>query len=782
MTQNSIPALKAMSSLQQTTSSEQQAALTGHGLKVTHAKTSVSFTVLSANTDRLVLQDNANKQSFSLPSSALTGDVRPSAGDTLLLVNANDRQLSFRLLSSTAATTGPIGQAFTLPLTYNRALIESWPRINLSAVNKAPLIISAQLSIDKNDISMAALAKVLIQNAVKLGQPLIELPILAKVDAIVQANQGNINALVKLPLSDIGSKDINISLPISEKLKSALQVGSKIEVVLSPNRKDASIQSVTIAKGISFANVDVQAANKANPLLQQKVQQISQSILFKTANLNPNAQSNVIQTYVQAIDKAILNALPKSFSDHIKAQIPSAQLADARLLISPNKPSLQGDSSSANNKQMTILVVPKPQLIQIVTQSVKPEHVARLLPDVSVKPPIERALEHISSTDAVSNNSINSAQKVIHDDKGMGKDTLLTQLTQRVPADAIRGLSGNIQHALNHTLAHSEPTAPVIYAVKTALESILVSAQPETRALLKPLLHQIRLMLAETISDTPKQPNESEAVNINQTAAKQALSSSDLPDLLRASMSTQAVTQIAHNAQVPSQNSFIDGLVSLLKLSLATKLAFPANSQSLAKSTEVPPNIAAFATQIIKQNQGKGDRASASRILHDIAASDSRSSLISDIGKLLSTHNTQKLRSAEASLQGQDTFFYSLPNIVNKEGEDIELIIKREKERAPQGKASPHGSTWKLDMKLDAGKYGTVLAKTQFKMHAQDQAIDLHLYASSEALKARVIKYLPLLHQRLSGLGIQINSQTCDVGKVDGSLFTTQLNVMHTYA
>lgn len=782
MTQNSIPALIAMSSLQQTASSEQQAALTAHGLKVTHAKTSVSFTVLSANTDSLVLQDNANKQSFSLPSSSFTGDVRPSAGDTLLLVNANDRQLSFRLLSSTAATTGPMGQALTLPLTYNRALIESWPRINLSAVNKAPLIISAQLSIDKNDISMAALAKVLVQNAVKLGQPLIALPILAKVNAIVQANQGNISALVKLPLSDIGSKDINISLPISEKLKSAVQVGSKIEVVLTPNRKDASIQAVTIAKGIRFANVDIQAANRANPLLQQKVQQISQSILFNTANLNPNAQSNVTQTYVQAIDKAILNALPKSFSAHIKAHIPSAQLADTRLLISPAKPSLQGDSSSANNKQVTISVVQKPQLIQIVTQSVKPEHVARFLPDISVKPSVENSFERIPSTDAVNKNSINSAQKVIHADKGMAKDALLTQLTQRIPADAMRALSGKIQQALNHTLAHSEPTAPVINAVKTTLESILVSAQPETRALLKPLLRQINLMLAETMSNAPKPSGESGAVDNNQTAEKRALSSSELPDLLRANMSTQAVTQIAQNTQMPSQNSFIDGLVSLLKLSLATKLAFPANSQSLGKASEIAPNIAAFATQIIKQSQGKGDRASASRILHDIAASDSRGSLISDIGKLLSTHNTQKLRSAEASLQGQDTFFYSLPNIVNKEGEDIELVIKREKERAPQGNEAPNGYTWKLDMKLDAGKYGTVLAKTQFKMHAQGQGIDLHLYASSEALKARVIKYLPLLHQRLSGLGIQINSQTCDVGKVDSSLFTTQLNVMHTYA
>jgi len=98
------------------------------------------------------------------------------------------------------------------------------------------------------------------------------------------------------------------------------------------------------------------------------------------------------------------------------------------------------------------------------------------------------------------------------------------------------------------------------------------------------------------------------------------------------------------------------------------------------------------------------------------------------------------------------------------------------------------------------GQHGTLLAKTRFftqskaapakatemcshiNSQSAKQGIDLHLYASSEDLKARVISHLPQLHKRLKSLGISVNSQTCNVGKVDVSLFKTQLNVMHTYA
>jgi hypothetical protein len=197
-------------------------------------------------------------------------------------------------------------------------------------------------------------------------------------------------------------------------------------------------------------------------------------------------------------------------------------------------------------------------------------------------------------------------------------------------------------------------------------------------------------------------------------------------------------------------------------------------------------NIVAFASTMVKQSNPRAERSSVSRVMQDIALADPRGNLISEIGKLLSSHNTQKLRSAEASLQGQDTYYYALPNILNQMGDDIEIAIKREKNGENESQNDAMGSTWKLDIKLDVGKFGTVLAKTQFKtqveQQSQKQGIDLHLYASSEALKTRVLKHLPLLHARLSALGIDVKSQQCDVGKVDGSLFKTNLNVMHTYA
>jgi hypothetical protein len=788
MTQNSIPALKALASLQQAASSGQQAVSTGSAIKVSHAKESVSFTVLSANTNQIVLQDNANKQRFSLPTSALSADLMPKGGDTLVLINANDAKLSFRLIPAAVAAPSAEGQAVKLPITYNRPLIDSWPGINPSVVSKVPLSVSAQTSVELNDPSLTQLAKILSQNAVKLGQPSIELPVLGKVTALQQVSPLNTIALVKLPPLGTGNKPVAITLPLPKSLQAMVKIGSNIEIVLSPNQKDAAIQSVKVPNGAVFSTAELRAVNTANPQLNQKIQQISASILFTSAVQSSSQKSAVPQNYVQALNSNVLNILPKNFSAQIKQSLPAEQLNDARLVVSIEKahsPRVEGAKALS---QVVLTVVAKPQMIQIATQSISSESVSRIVGSALETPSIsaqsKQNVNELATTGSKSEatDAIRLNSKEPADMTQTTKRALFEQLTQRLPANELAALSPKLQMALNHTLSHSEPSAPVMRNVVATLETIINSASKETRALLQPLQLQLRTILGGTATEVTKLPMEQSLIKPSSALEKTGLLTPEIPDILRATMSAQAVTQITQSTQTASQNSFVEGLVSLLKLSLAAKLSAAPQANNPAKTADLAPNIAAFVGNIIKQNPTKPERINPTRVLQDISMSDPRGSLISEIGKLLNSHNTQKLRSAEASLQGQDTFYYSLPNIFSPEGDDIEIVIKREKDRPTQQQEAAVGATWKLDMKLDAGNHGTVLAKTTFNMRAENQGIDLHLYASSEALKSRVLKYLPMLHKRLEALGITINSQKCDVGKVDTSLFKTQLNVMHTYA
>ena len=831
MTKNSIPALSALSRLQETASAGQQAVGGGHGIKVTHEKTSVSFTVVASSARQIVLQDNANNQRFSLPSNAFTNDSLarntsngpnlPTKGDTLILVNANERQLSFRWVQQSSQQ----GQGNTLPAGLSRALVASWPDLNLSAVGKAPLSVSAQMPFDAGDPKLAALAKVITLNATKLGQPLIELPLSGKVVAIQNANAANTTALVKLSMASLGVKDINFALPLAPKQAANIQSGAMVEVVVSPNKKGAAIQSIKVQGAGLFSASNLAQTNKANPQLNATIGQISQQTLFKAMQTNANSQGT--KSVIQALQKPLLNVLPANFIAQLNnatksgsetagdARLLDTRLLDTRLLITPQKTLATQtgqtlSNSRTSNNSLMLVAVAKPLTIQVQTSQLNSEqkqqvtqHISQSTGvDIGQKPVSGSSGIQISQQQGIHSNlpNVSVASTVNHSASKAPLNTILSQVQQLLSPEELTQLPPKLQQALNHTLSHSEPSAPVMREVKAVLQNLMSKGSPETRALLKPLLLQLQNILGQSNTNT-----KSDAVlpNKQTTASGDIEGNLKLAELLRSSIAAQAVTQltsmqqtnVAPNNVGGTQNSFVDGLVTLLKLSLAAKLAIP--NAKAAGTPELTANIAAFASSVIKQINPRAERGNTPKILQDIALNDPRGSLISEIGKLLSTHNSQKLRSAEASLQGQDTYYYGLPNVLNPQGEDIEIAIKREAESQREEQENKSSSTWKLDMKLDVGKHGTVLAKTQFTVDKQapisnrenhegkskqNEGIDLHLYTSNEALKGRVLTYLPVLLNRLEALGIHVKSQACDVGKVEDTLFKTQLSVMHAYA
>lgn len=168
--------------------------------------------------------------------------------------------------------------------------------------------------------------------------------------------------------------------------------------------------------------------------------------------------------------------------------------------------------------------------------------------------------------------------------------------------------------------------------------------------------------------------------------------------------------------------------------------------------------------------------AQSARLMHDFRQFDAKHTLTAEVAKLLSSHQHHKLKSIEASLQGQDQLHYSLPNMFHKNADDIELLIKREsrenKDQADKGK----NASWYLTMKLDVGPLGQMLAKTQL----QDDEIKLQLYTSTTELKNKTLDMLPYLTKRLSVLGITITEKSCQLGKIPKQLQSEHYHVFET--
>jgi hypothetical protein len=103
---------------------------------------------------------------------------------------------------------------------------------------------------------------------------------------------------------------------------------------------------------------------------------------------------------------------------------------------------------------------------------------------------------------------------------------------------------------------------------------------------------------------------------------------------------------------------------------------------------------------------------------------------------------------------------------MNKEADDLELLIKRETQEKKKGDKEEGVSSWYLTMKLDVGDEGKMLAKTQLT----DNEMKLQLYASTETLKNKALSMLPFLQKRLNALGIEITERSCTIGKVPKQL------------
>jgi hypothetical protein len=228
---------------------------------------------------------------------------------------------------------------------------------------------------------------------------------------------------------------------------------------------------------------------------------------------------------------------------------------------------------------------------------------------------------------------------------------------------------------------------------------------------------------------------------------------------IRQLLTTPALSLSASQMVIPAPSQgLMSGLVTLLQMSLSARLA-----RSQSKRSE---HITSTLNNVLN-NTGHVKPDVSIKALNDMSQLERKHQLMKEIGRLLSGHQTNKLSNAEQMIQGQETFYYNLPSALGGSFKDIELLIKREdnNKEAPSSDEQSN-KMWQLTMKLAVGKIGEILTKAKLR----ENTLEIHFYASNEAVKIQVMNYLPLLLRKLDSLGIEVSKSNCQLGKIPDTL------------
>ncbi|AEP30597.1 flagellar hook-length control protein FliK [Brumicola nitratireducens] len=320
--------------------------------------------------------------------------------------------------------------------------------------------------------------------------------------------------------------------------------------------------------------------------------------------------------------------------------------------------------------------------------------------------------------------------------------------TQRVnPATTIDSLKTQVQALSQSTLAQSASQsqtlslANIISALNA--DADIAELSPETQALLRYVRDQL--------------PNTS-------AAQQTAIDAKTIQQLVAAPLNNAPINALSPTAV----SGFLSGLVTLLQVSLASKLQRQSNKQASKMQDQIPDVIKSIVPNVTSAQSAK--------LLSDFRQFDAKHTLSAEVAKMLFSHQNHKLKSIESSLQGQDQLYYALPNVFDKNADDIELLVKRETRENKNSDNNEGSSSWYLTMKLDVGPLGQMLAKTQLK----DDEIKLQLYTSTTELKNKAYDMLPFLQRRLSALGINLTEKSCQLGKIPKQLKTEHYQVFET--
>ena len=316
-------------------------------------------------------------------------------------------------------------------------------------------------------------------------------------------------------------------------------------------------------------------------------------------------------------------------------------------------------------------------------------------------------------------------------------------------SDTVKTQALGVLHSLLRVVqARAELPSDSLQRILGALADPQLANEPSIKKLSEQLGQQVKQGLP--------QGKEQDASQIRQLLAQPTLSLNPLQIL----------------TPVPGQG-LIGGLLALVQISLASRLSRSQPGQTQRLADAVSPLAGGEPGATAKVPSGVSPKG-----LSEFAQVEQKHQLLKEISRLFAGHQTSKLGNAEQLLQGQDTFYYTLPSAFGDNLRDIELLLKRE-QQSPEEQAQgdePKNRHWHLTMKLSVGELGELLTKAKLK---QDN-LEIDFYTSNESTRNQVLNFLPLLKKRFTALGIDVAKSTCQLGKIPTSLQQKPYHLVQT--
>ena len=757
------------------------------------ASAAIRVVVSELNSKQVVLTNPNNQQSVAIPLTQFSNKNSLRVGQNFALVlqnqeqatnTQNRNQLSSYLLTplntaSSTANSGLLSQLAGQSQQANITLNKSQANALLNAINQS----ASSSAPAQSSFTIQARVKNIIGNQVLLQIPAIgsipssEVKVTLPNQITTQIKPGQaLNVTAEL----VNDKVKVLSLAISDKA-----LGIKQDAI---NQLLASLNPATLNK--------IQLPNIYGKLLTQNLSLAGNQVeVSQGKNSEFNIDKRLLEKLAPSEAKLIksllvekLHVTEKSLEKGLSAQLSNKQ-GVANLLVGQNQNTVQ-----LSNKQASLLIAginAKPQSVQqdqvdlsqqtlrrtlasaeALTQNSAPQNgssnskVSTYSPSsiiAAAKSLQKQADSFEKPISNLSSENVNNKQDTLSAaiTREMRASNLLVQsllqqintLSSENKAGVIGRLSGTsglneIQNAIS-TLA--KQTLPKT-SEQTASFSNVINALNDTE-LWSSDLQKLLGSVKEKLPKLEAQPALNDANTIRQ--------------LLAAPISATPLNAITNT----TQNGFLNALVTLLQVSLASRLQKQSNFHATKVQQAIP--------EILKQLIPTLSPAQGAKLSQEFNQFDAKHMLSAEVSKLLANHQQHKLKSADSSIQGQDSFYYSFPNLFYKQGKDIELSVKREQDQdSSNNNEQEKQKRWSLSMKFEIGKQGEMLAKTLLI----ENQIDLQIYTSNEGLKNQVLEYLPLLQKRLSSLGIELINKGCQLGKIPKTLDSAHFSVFETDA
>ncbi|MFC3121974.1 hypothetical protein [Agaribacter flavus] len=767
MNTSSITSPQSLPQLQDTVSGGTKMTVSEYAKDAIKQGLPLTLTVVKVNRTHTSLQIQSSNQKIRIANETLSVNPPLKEGDKLILTGVRNERAKLIVQSAENQNIPPIANALA------RQLAKQWKDISMHDLSKAAIFPTATTRINTYSAVLQLASNIMKFGGVDVNKDLkygVSLDIKSKT---IQVSEGRQIGTVSLrtrgaPVSEITlSSDALADLEISPKdrLKIEIVNTNKGTIIgnLALEKANYQVSKLSLTKSqIVKLNESLSVSSKIalDKLLQQNIFVLGEQGHKQSQILLP-ASSEIVKS-VKGLESIQKSIIPQNDSQ-----------GSEQLLVTQER--------DGKSKYVQVQLVSKPRTIFV------PIHVLHH-DSSSAKNPTN---EHKPQQNSVEDNISQTQQTRTIKNKSSGEQLYKNTIDDRVflPSRALveqfKTLSQIDEHAVSSKLQSNiknlllKTDAPVDPKLQQLINEIFKGLLKVTQTKLDtPPLNAIKLAGKQTNNTTDASTNANSIPVIDKQITRKEntdKAATEFPDIpsntelkqLHSSLLTDGMLTQAIRTPKPA-NNFVEALVNLLIVRLLPSTSAPASIQQqlthLLLGKSQIPQFTKQANQVSSKNRTESEHGSHTQLLNGIR-------------QIFNQRSLNTLKSADNTIQSSDSLYFVVPNLINPSGQEIQVSLKREHQRNDDEEDRLE-TQWKLDLKLDIGKRGQLLAKTIIRQ----QSLSLGLYASNDALKRSVEQSLPKFGQRLNDLGISLVEQKVYVAKIPSSLMETQLSTMKTYA